>query len=331
MEIGCRFVPAVSQGSAGRHRSAPYEDAATRVSASASSSATAKVRLSEDMVDGWTVADLATFLTNAAFRGACKLQPAPWLTIDGFALPSCEPLAGLVREGDEVTVVISGRAIQQGTLEDAKPTPALPSRPAIAGPASEATERLVKEQKAQIAELTSEVEARGSRVAELEEQVGELHRQLVAASELAAEARTAAVQVAVASRGHGVAGGRPGAASADVPPEAPAELRSKRTLAPVASDDGEARQWIVPSSTKDLRVGDVVRYRVPLPNPWRGCMQKSGPRAAKVAKLLPPSGLESPCIVLQHGNGSLDCVETSTLLDLRVQAGKAAARAGAGG
>jgi len=146
--------------------------------------------------------------------------------------------------------------------------------------------QLNRTQRAVIEELTAQAEARKARVAALERQVAELQQQLVAAA------------ASGSPPSHGTA-----AAAAAV--EAPGALES-------------AGEWQGVDDAQALRVGDVVRYRVPLIDAWRGTTRRSKLRTATVAKLL-PSAPDGPSVVLQQASGAMDCVETSQLSDLQVR------------
>mmetsp|Transcript_91906 Transcript_91906/g.279218 ORF Transcript_91906/g.279218 Transcript_91906/m.279218 type:complete len:220 (-) Transcript_91906:22-681(-) len=209
-----------------------------------------------------------------------------------------------------------------------------------------------------IAELIAELEARGmriaalegqvaigcSRIAALEAQAAELKQQVAAASAVTASA-VAAVEAAraVAASPPTVSGPAsqacPAAALAmadcedaggrGIPPDGGLSEAAWPVRGEAALGCGAATQWLPLASANSLCVGDVLRYRLALVDAWRGRMARSRRRIATVTKLL-PGGPAGPGLVLRHGDGSLDSMEASQLLELQVQAGCGRRGGGAG-
>jgi len=323
MRVRCRWVHDFSRAKAQPLRLGPYTTGQSARSGDGDHLGFDDVEIPEALSLTGTIADLAAFLNSRADGAAGRGLSVTRLLLDGFALPAREPVAGLVRERDEVLVCFAAEApaarraaeledrTPQKMLEDRARTPATPPRartpatPPTAEMAAKAADlaQLSSQQSALIAKLTGEAEGHRERTAALERQVAELKQQLAAASARAALAEAL-----------------PRAA----PPRAgqSASSSSAPAAAPLAAVGAAAvpvpQEWRDLDGVGVLRVGDVIRYRVPLVDAWRGTTRRSGRRVATVAKLLPDAP-DGPSVVLRQESGAMDCVEARQLSDLQVQ------------
>merc|ERR1712224_635197 len=82
--------------------------------------------------------------------------------------------------------------------------------------------------------------------------------------------------------------------------------------------DTAAESWLPAGATRELRPGTLVRYRVALPDAWRGVLRRSPLRVARVTEVLEGRGATELMVVLELPDGSNDFAEVSSLLELHV-------------
>lgn len=255
-----------------------------------------------------TVGDLSKWIAHSQGLPGC----APVLSVDGFALPFCEPIRNVLREEDAVTLRSASRARSPTTLE-------------------------------QLWMLSSVAEERGARADALELRVAELTQQLAASSAAAQQAKASAEDERAKRRRADVAAveepcvrelkfrvsqlelrveeltaeltaaRRP---SADLAAGAGVQPHGESLPSPGSCGrDDPTCEWRRASAT-DLSVGASLRYRLLVADAWRGCHKRSALRTACVVKLL---HTDPPQFVLRHAGGVMDCLEFHQLLDPEVQ------------
>jgi len=312
MKISCRLVASLKVG----RYADPKQPGASSLT------------LSEEQLATGTIADLAILL------GQGSIGKPPVLGIAGFTLPDNEPLASLLREGDEVLMCPAATPATPLALVDCPAAAVAASLPLAAAPASspgavgsagsdrEAKRRRTGQrqkklqndkEEAKPAQLEHKVLSlqKEAKPAQLEHKVVSLRKDQAGEAEKAT-ARAAELEVLTEQQATQIQVLQDQVASLQKRLDGMTASKPKSTGSAAAS-----YSWDRVASCASLAQGAIIRYRLDLVDAWGARPRLSGLRTSTVAKVLPGAD-GSLSFVLVHANGAMDCVEASRLQEVHV-------------